>query len=54
MKSVKVMQAPTTGPLLCYKLKPAAGWKVATEASLRSKTLAASLTFKAQKGECVT
>jgi hypothetical protein len=51
VKSVKLVQTAATGPLLSYKLKPAEGWKVATEASLRSKTLAASVTFKALKGE---
>lgn len=51
VKSVKLVQTPSTGPLLSYKLKPAEGWKVATEASMRSKVLAASLTYKAQRGE---
>jgi hypothetical protein len=51
VKSVKLVQTAATGPLLSYKLKPAQGWKVASEASLRSRTLAASVTFKALKGE---
>jgi hypothetical protein len=51
VKSVKLVQTAATGPLLSYKLKPAEGWKVATEASLRSRTLAGSVTFKALKGE---
>jgi len=51
IKSIKLVQTPSTGPLLSYKLKPAAGWKVATEASARSKVLAASVTYKALGGE---
>lgn len=51
VKSVKLVQTAATGPLLSYKLKPAEGWKLATEASLRSRTLAGSMTFKALKGE---
>lgn len=50
---MKLVQTAATGPLLSYKLKPAEGWKLATEASLRSRTLAGSMTFKALKGECV-
>lgn len=48
---MKLVQTAATGPLLSYKLKPAEGWKLATEASLRSRTLAGSMTFKALKGE---
>jgi hypothetical protein len=51
MKSLKVIHTPATGPLLSYKLKPVQGCKVATEASLRSKMLAASITYKALGGE---
>ncbi|WIA35094.1 hypothetical protein OEZ86_003580 [Tetradesmus obliquus] len=51
VKSVKLVQTAATGPLLSYKLKPAEGWKLATEASLRSRTLAGSITFKALKGD---
>ena len=51
VKSIKLVQTPSTGPLLSYKLKPADGWKVATEASMRGKVVAASVTYKAQQGE---
>jgi hypothetical protein len=51
LKSLKLVQTPSTGPLLSYKLKPAEGWRVATEASWRSRVLAASVTYKAQRGE---
>jgi hypothetical protein len=51
IKSVKLVQTPSTGPLLSYKLKPVEGWKVSTEASMRSKVLAASISYKAQRGE---
>jgi hypothetical protein len=51
VKSIKLTQTPSTGPLLSYKLKPAQGFKVCTEASMRSKVMAASLSYKAQHGE---
>lgn len=51
MKSIKLVQTPSTGPLLSYKLKPVAGWRVATEASVRSKVVAASVAYKAKGGE---
>jgi hypothetical protein len=51
VKSVKLVQTPSTGALLSYKLKPVEGWKVSTEASMRSKVLAASISYKAQRGE---
>ncbi|KAF8056346.1 psmg3 [Scenedesmus sp. PABB004] len=51
VKSVKLVQTAATGPLLSYKVKPADGWRVATEASLRSKVLAASVTYKALAGD---
>lgn len=50
-KSIKVMQTPFTGPLLSYKLKPAEGWKVTTETSMRSKVVVGVLSYKAQQGE---
>lgn len=48
---MKLVQTPATGPLISYKMKPADGWKVATEASVKTRTLAGSLTYKALKGE---
>jgi hypothetical protein len=43
--------AQSVGPLISYKLKPAAGWKVVNEASLNARTLYSSVTYKAQGGE---
>eukprot|EP00878_Enallax_costatus_P009540 GHUV01009970.1.p1 GENE.GHUV01009970.1~~GHUV01009970.1.p1 ORF type:complete len:211 (+),score=43.88 GHUV01009970.1:118-750(+) len=51
VKSVKLIQTAATGPLLSYKLKPVSGWKVATEASWKTRALAGSVTCKALKGE---
>jgi len=51
LKSVKVSHTPVAGPLLTYKFKPAAGWKVATEASLDRRQLAGSITYKALQGD---
>jgi hypothetical protein len=51
LKSIKLVQTPSTGPLLSYKLKPVKGVKLCTEASMRSKVLAASVVYKAQGGE---
>jgi hypothetical protein len=51
LKSVKISHTPVTGPLVTYKIKPAAGWKVATEASLDKKQLASSITYKTLQGE---
>jgi hypothetical protein len=51
LKSIKLVQTPSTGPLLSYKLKPVKGWKLCTEASMRSKVVAASVAYKAQGGE---
>jgi len=41
----------STGPLISYKLKPAEGWRVANEASLKTKTIYSSVSYKALKGE---
>ncbi|KIZ07506.1 hypothetical protein MNEG_0440 [Monoraphidium neglectum] len=50
-KSFKLMHTPAAGPLLSYKLKPAAGWKLSNEASLNTRTLYSSITYKALKGD---
>ncbi|KAI8471573.1 MAG: hypothetical protein J3K34DRAFT_416574 [Monoraphidium minutum] len=50
-KSFKLVHTPAAGPLLSYKLKPASGWKVANEASLKTRTLYSSVTYKALKGD---
>ena len=44
-------QQQAQGPILSYKLKPAAGWKVANEAAPRIKTVFSSVTYKALQGE---
>lgn len=50
-KSIKLVHTPSAGPLLSYKLKPAPGWKVANEASLKTRSLYSSVTYKALKGD---
>lgn len=50
-KSVKLLHTPAQGPILSYKVKPAEGWKVASEAAPRIKTVFSSITYKAMKGE---
>lgn len=45
------LRPQAAGPILSYKLKPASGWKVANEASLKTRTLYSSITYKAMKGE---
>lgn len=51
LKSLKVVHTPQAGPVLSYKLRPFAGWKVAAEAAARQKVASASLAFKALKGD---
>lgn len=51
LKSLKVVHTPQAGPVLSYKLRPFAGWKVAAEAASRQKVASASVAFKALKGD---
>ena len=51
VKSLKLLHAPAQGPILSYKVRPAAGWKVASEAAPKIKTLYSCVTYQALKGE---
>lgn len=50
-KSFKLVHTQSAGPLISYKLKPAAGWRVSSEASLKTKTVYSSVAYKALKGD---